>query len=217
MPEEWIWDSIDQAEKDSCWTGIEGIIFDVDGTLYHQRPVRIQMAIRLAGYYGTHLFGIPELKGIYNFRKVREEEAFQAFSIERQIQEAARRSGIRDAAVLGQAIQRWMFREPLRQIAAHPNKEVLSFLRRQQAEGRRIIIYSDYAAEEKLAVLDISPDAVYYPGIAGIREMKPSLDSMNKILRREALRPDHAVMVGDRMEKDGKSAELVGMPFLLVR
>ena len=49
-----------------------------------------------------------------------------------------------------------------------------------------------------------------------MRELKPSRESMNLILSREGLRPDQAMMVGDREEKDGRSAELAGMPFVIV-
>lgn len=216
MPGERRYDSLEQAEDACRRTGIRAVIFDVDGTLYHQRPVRLRMAARMAGYYGTRPRRLSELKGILAFRKLREEEAYQTVSQEDQIREAARRAGIPDASALEKAIQHWMFSAPLREIAAHPKKEVISFLRRMQAEGRKIIIYSDYAAEEKLKALQLEPDAVYYPGTAGMRELKPSRESMNLILSREGLRPDQAMMVGDREEKDGRSAELAGMPFVIV-
>lgn len=206
--------TVKEAEKKIRWETVRAAVFDVDGTLYHQRPVRMQMAARLAGYYAAHPLRLRELRGISAFRKLREEEAFRTVSLTGQIQEAARRSGVRDAERLEKAIQRWMFREPLKMIAAHPKKEVLSLLHRLRAEGKRIVIYSDYAAEKKLEALGVVPDAVYYPGIAGVKELKPSRHSMNLILEREGLRPDQAVMVGDRMEKDGRSAELVGMRFV---
>lgn len=216
MPENQSVILIGQAEENIRWHEIQALIFDVDGTLYHQLPVRLRMAFRLARYYGTHLSGLQELKGISCFRRIREEEAFQAVSLDKQILEAARRSGADDADKLKAAIQRWMFKEPLDAIAAHPRKNVISLLRRRQAEGKRIIIYSDYAAEEKLAALCLTPDAVYYPGTMGMTEMKPSRKCMELILSREGIRADQAVMVGDRPEKDGKSAELAGMRFIYV-
>ena len=217
MPEDQSIFSIGQAEEKICWPEIQAVIFDVDGTLYHQHPVRFRMAFRLAGYYGTHLSRLWELKGISCFRKLREEEAFQAIPLEEQIQEAAHRSGVQDVDELKTAIRRWMFKEPLDAISAHPRKDVISFLRRRKSEGKRIIIYSDYAAEEKLEALRLKPDAVYYPGIMGMTEMKPSRKCMDLILNRERIRADQAVMVGDRPEKDGKSAELAGVRFVYIR
>ncbi len=198
------------------WQRKKAVIFDVDGTLYHQPPVRAKMAVRLAGYYLFRPRKIRELAGIRHFRKIREEESFRTADLSAQIREAAGRAGLRDADALQEAVRRWMFREPLREIAAHPRQEVLSFLKQMREEGRRIIIYSDYAAEEKLDALRLVPDAVYYPGVRGLEELKPSRKCMTTILEREGLRPDQAVMVGDRAEKDGESAALVGMQFILV-
>ena len=199
-----------------CWQEKTAVISDLDGTLYRQRPVRVKMALRLAGYYLLRLWRVRELAGIFFFRRIREEERFRTENFSAQIQEAAERAGLRNAENLQGAILRWMFREPLEEIASHPRQEVLSFLQKMRTEGRKIIIYSDYAAEEKLQALHFTPDAVYYPGVCGLTELKPSLKSMTEILKREGLRPERTVMIGDRREKDGESAALVGAQFILV-
>lgn len=216
MAEERTLFSKDYQGKAIDWQQKKAVIFDMDGTLYHQPPVRMKMAVRLAGYYLFRPQRIRELAGIRHFREIREEESFRTTDQATQIQEAARRAGLRDEDALQEAVRRWMFREPLREIAAHPRQEILSFLKQMRDEGRRIIIYSDYAAEEKLGALQLAPDAVYYPGVFGLEELKPSRKCMMTILKREGLRPDQAVMVGDRAEKDGESAMLVGMQFILV-
>lgn len=200
-----------------CWQRKTAVISDLDGTLYHQRPVRVKMALRLAGYYLLRPWRVRELAGIFFFRKVREEERFRTEDFSAQIREASERAGLRNAETLQGAVSRWMFREPLKEIASHPRQEVLSFLQRMRTEGRRIVIYSDYAAEEKLKALRFMPDAVYYPGLYGLTELKPSLKSMTEILKREGLRPEQTVMIGDRREKDGESAALVGAQFILVK
>ena len=199
-----------------CWQEKTAVISDLDGTLYRQRPVRVKMALRLAGYYLLRLWRVRELAGIFFFRRIREEERFRTENFSAQIQEAAERAGLRNAENLQGAILRWMFREPLEEIASHPRQEVLSFLQKMRTEGRKIIIYSDYAAEEKLRALHFTPDAVYYPGVCGLTELKPSLKSMTEILKREGLCPERTVMIGDRREKDGESAALVGAQFILV-
>ena len=53
------------------------VISDLDGTLYCQRPVRVKMALRLAGYYLLRLWRVRELAGIFFFRRIREEERFR--------------------------------------------------------------------------------------------------------------------------------------------
>ncbi len=96
-------DAFERAKK------IRLVIFDVDGTLYFQRPVRKEMALRLAGYYLTHPWRWKELLGIYYFRKLRETEAGRTASLEEQIRGAARRARMKQDERLKRAIQRWMF------------------------------------------------------------------------------------------------------------
>ena len=207
---------LDQEGRSVDWTSIKAVIFDVDGTLYHQKPVRIHIACRLLVYFLIHPLEIKDLLGIWHFRKLRETESFRTRSFEEQVQGAAQRAGISDEARLNKAIQKWMFQEPLSLIQKNGNQAVLTLLKQLQSEGKRILIYSDYAPEEKLSALGVVPDAVYYPGHNGIEELKPSGKSVQRILKDQFLSASDAVYLGDRAEKDGESARAAGMCFVLV-
>ena len=52
----------------------ENYIFDVDGTLYSQKNVRIKMFFRLVRFYGLRMHRLKELHALYCFRKLREKE-----------------------------------------------------------------------------------------------------------------------------------------------
>ncbi len=199
------------------WARVRAVIFDVDGTLYRQRPVRIRMACRLAGYFLFHPLKFRELTGIWHFRKLRETERYRKASLEEQIRAAAEKAGIGDPERLRAAIQRWMFREPLSAVAAFADGKTLALMRQAQSEGKRILIYSDYAPEEKLAALDVRADAVYYPGRDGIDELKPSEKCMRRILEAQGLSPAETVYVGDRDERDGAAAASVGVRYVPVQ
>ena len=199
------------------WAPVRAVIFDVDGTLYHQRPVRIRMACRLAGFFLLHPLRIRELLGIRHFRKLRETERYRKASVEEQIRAAAEKAGIRDPERLREAVQRWMFTEPLSAIAACADEKTLALLRQAQAEGRKILIYSDYAPEEKLAALKVRADAVYYPGREGIDELKPSEKCMRRILDAQGLSPAETVYIGDREDRDGASADSAGVRYVPVQ
>lgn len=198
------------------WGSVRAAIFDVDGTLYFQPPVRRRMALRLAAHLLRHPGFARELWGIYWFRKVRETEAFRVRPLADQVAEAARRARLSDPEKLAAGIRRWMFQEPLPLIAENANREVLGWIAAIRAAGGRVLIYSDYAPEEKLAALGVKPDAVYAPGREGIAELKPSASAMAHILASEGLSPAEMVFVGDRPEKDGESAALVGMRYVRV-
>ena len=51
---------------------IRAIIFDVDGTLYDQRKLRIRMFIELCAYYVLHPYQMKELRILSCFRRERE-------------------------------------------------------------------------------------------------------------------------------------------------
>ena len=206
----------DQNGEQVDWSEIYAVIFDVDGTLYRQFPVRVHMGFRLASHFLLHPREIRDLIGIYQFRKLREEEMFQASSLEAQIHEAANRAGLPEKNRLHEVIQTWMFREPLSLIRRYANHKVLDLMDRLQDEGKQVVIWSDYAPEEKLAALDVKPYQIYYPGYNGISEMKPSEKSVRKILRDLGVDPKHTAFLGDRMEKDGKSALAAGIHFILI-
>ena len=145
----------DQNGEQVDWSEIYAVIFDVDGTLYRQFPVRVHMGFRLASHFLLHPREIRDLIGIYQFRKLREEEIFQASSLETQIHEAANRAGLPEEKRLHEVIQTWMFREPLSLIRRYANRKVLDLMDRLQDEGKQVVIWSDYAPEEKLAALDV--------------------------------------------------------------
>lgn len=204
-----------QTDSSIYLAPLRGIIFDVDGTLYEQKAVRLEMAMQLFRFYLLHPWRIRELWGLALFRKIRENRQFLAVPMPEQIATVSKKIGL-PAKRLQCTIQKWMFEKPLPLIAKHAYQPVLTFLHRMQAEGKRIIIYSDYAPEEKLQVLGIVPDAVFFPGKAGINTLKPSKESMQSILRAVSLPAEQLLFLGDREEKDGESARMVGIPFFLV-
>lgn len=195
---------------------LQGLIFDVDGTLYHQKPVRLQMALKLGTYYLFHLARWRELYGIFLLRRLREKTNW--LSKQQQLKQTAEKAGISPEA-LENAIQKWMFEVPLPIIATHRNKECLALLRKMQEAGKQIIIYSDYPAEEKLEALNVHPDRLFYPECCEscFSQQKPSREAMEYILEQIHLRPEQLLLIGDREEKDGSSAKLVNMAFLNVK
>lgn len=194
---------------------IRGIIFDLDGTLYRQKPVRRFMFWKLLKHYMLHFRQWRQLYGLYLFRRGREKTFSQFMSFEEQLDLTAIKAGI-DSKELEKCIRYWMFERPLPLISKYRNKEILEFLQKEQEDGKRIIIYSDYPVEQKLDCLHLKPDYVFYPGVSGIQEMKPSYVAMEQILNTVKLNSEELMYIGDRMDKDGESAKLLNISFILV-
>ena len=47
------------------------VIFDMDGTLYYQLPLRLRMGGKLAAYYLRHPLRYKELLAVKTFREIR--------------------------------------------------------------------------------------------------------------------------------------------------
>lgn len=190
----------------------KGFIFDVDGTLYNQKQMRVRMLFTLLGYFLFHPRQLKELMAIYHFRKHRENEKYRAMSMDGLFQVVADQLRI-DKQTVAAAIQKWMFDVPLEIIQKCAYDEVIAFANRMHHEGKRIIIYSDYPAAEKLQKLNMPGDEIFVSGDEHLPELKPSLSAMQHILQTAQIPAEELVFIGDRDEKDGASARLAGMPY----
>jgi len=180
-------------------------IFDVDGTLYSQKSMRIRMGLSLIGYYLFHPTRIKELLMIQTFRKLREKEEYKAYSVE-------------DLAALispnaFSVIDKWMFTKPLKVIVKCAYTEVLDFIN-SRPDDVKIVIYSDYPAAEKINALGLKVDYIFTSEDPEIKELKPDKQAMEHILNTVNTQVEKYIYVGDRDCKDGASARTVGMRYI---
>lgn len=190
----------------------EVFIFDVDGTLYSQPAMRLRMAMSLGGYYALHFWKMKELVSLYLFRKLREDEKYRTKTMDEQISAAAGKTGIGTERCRS-VVDKWMFVRPLDIMCKCAFASALDFISVMQSSGKKIVIYSDYPAKEKLDVLGINADYIFTPQDEKIGELKPSKKAMNHIVSQLECSSDAVLYVGDRDEKDGKSARLAGIDY----
>jgi FMN phosphatase YigB (HAD superfamily) len=194
---------------------LKGIICDLDGTLYHQKPLRRKMFWALAKHYFFRVGKWKQLYSLYLFRKIREDKAFAQTSYEQQLLYVSKKVNL-DKGELHDVIQYWMFQYPMDLIQQYANTHLLQILIGEQRKGKKIIVYSDYPVENKLQRLGMTADYIFYPGKNGINVLKPSMSAMKCILENVHMDVTELIYIGDRQEKDGASARLVGMDFILV-
>lgn len=190
----------------------KGFIFDVDGTLYDQRSMRIKMLFRLIFFYIFHLRAVKELLAVYLFRKCREKEKYRTYSMEDLYSVVADRLNMKAEAV-SFSIQKWMFGVPLEIIGESSYGEVIAFAKEMHQMGKKVIIYSDYPALEKLSALEMPYDHVFVSGKENLSELKPSRIAMEYILHDTGFSADDLMYIGDRNEKDGVSAKMVNISY----
>ncbi len=198
------------------WQRVRAAVFDVDGTLYGQRALRLRMARELALSCLARPSVLKEARILKTFRHVREELAEEeASGIGRlQYERTAERLGL-PAARIEAVVEEWILERPLRHVAAcrHPGvRRLFSALR---ASGRRIGVWSDYPATAKLEAMGLSGDAVVAATDPEVDGMKPRPAGLARTLEILAVTPAEALMIGDRDERDGECARRLGCPYLL--
>ena len=138
------------------------VIFDLDGTLYFQRPFRLRMIGFLAGYILTHPRCAKDFLIIKKYRKVREawevhekecegNPKYSALGLEdRQYQYVADQMHTKRARVQN-VISFFMLEMPLRFLSAYRDEVLAHAIDTLHRQHKTVVVYSDYPVENKCA------------------------------------------------------------------
>jgi phosphoglycolate phosphatase len=201
------------------WSTIDLVVFDVDGTLYDQRRLRLGMLRQLMGHTWQSR-SLDTLLILRTFRRVREalgelgDDQAGADFITLQYAQTASRHGTTPAAVRA-LTDEWMERRPLPLLAACRYPQVAELFAGLRAAGKRVAAFSDYPAVAKLAALGLRADVVVCATDPGIARLKPDPAGLLAILRQTGVAPERALMIGDRFDRDAAAAERAGMRALI--
>jgi FMN phosphatase YigB (HAD superfamily) len=191
----------------------DAAIFDVDGTLYRQKPLRLRMFAELLKYYGLRPWRWRGLYAVYLFRKLREDaQSCDGDFDSRFISEAAVKAGIAEEEA-GAVIHKWIMDFPLPFIARYANTAVIRCFNGYREQGKKVYVYSDYPAIDKLKQLGLEADAVYCASDEGVKCLKPCPTGLRYIIGKHGLDPETTIFFGDRYEKDGLCAKQCGIRF----
>ncbi len=192
------------------------VVFDVDGTLYEQRPLRRRMAAELALHCALRPWRLGLLRRLQVFRRERERIS------ERELEDAGRLQYELPAARLGVASERlraeveeWIERRPLRHLGGCRVAGVRRFFAHLRTHGVRIAVLSDYPAAAKLAALGLDAEIVVCGADPGVGRLKPHPTGLRSVLRRLELPPGRCLLIGDRADRDGECARRAGVECLL--
>lgn len=200
-------------DGDFDWRPIRLVAFDVDGTLYAQRPLRLRVAARLM----LHVLFRADRRTLGVLREYRdhrevlgdaETEDFDAVLVA----EVARRRGVKSDQVRS-IVAEWMEKRPLALLPPCRYPAVDRLFDRIRSSGRVIGILSDYPALEKLAALSLDADHIVSAGEVGV--LKPHPRGLERLMEMAGARPEETVLIGDRAERDGEAARRAGAECLL--
>lgn len=199
------------------------LIFDLDGTLYRQKPVQRGMMLRLAAEAVLHPLATRRTVGaLQAFRKAQESLRDTAPTwrdlAEAQLEWAAQRSGC-DPGFIRAAVSRWMEEAPLDLIRSAMRPGLPDMLRAARESGCRLGLLSDYPADRKLDALGVRGqfDVVACAQDPDIQRFKPDPRGIELVRERLGVSRALTVYVGDREEVDGVAAERAGVRCLILR
>jgi len=199
----------------------KAIVFDVDGTLYSQSPLRRAMALRLARAHALRpIRGWRTMRILSAYRRAQENMRDGASSGDlraAQIDAAVARTGA-TADQVASCVTRWMDQEPLEVIGRYVRPGMVELLDGLRARGVLLAVLSDYPATAKLHAMGLGAkfDAVLSAQDPEIGVFKPDPRGILVALGRLGVGPGDAIYVGDRVEVDSAAARAAGVACVIL-
>lgn len=197
------------------WASIRLVVFDLDGTLYDQRPVRIGMAAALA-MHSLRSRSLRDLRTLGQYRRLREamgDEAPEGFA--EPLLTAACLSTGRHRDDIRALVEEWIERRPLRLLRPARVAGAAELFDALRASGRTIGVWSDYPVTAKLAAMALGADHIRSAGDVDLGHLKPVPAGLLAIMAAAGVGADQTLMIGDRAERDGEAARRAGVRALI--
>jgi FMN phosphatase YigB (HAD superfamily) len=200
---------------------IRAVLFDLDGTLYRQAPMRSLMALEL--------LTLPMSGGARALRSWRALRAYRRAQEQlrsadapgpaaaAQLAAAARRSGL-PVEEVQRLVDEWLLVRPLKYLPLCRAKGLTRLVDLLAGAGVPAGVLSDYPAESKLRALGLSGrfSPVLWTGAPEVAALKPSPRGFLLACRSWRLAPGEVLFVGDRPDVDAAGASAAGMPCVII-
>ena len=201
---------------------VRALVFDVDGTLYRQRPVRLRMLARLLR---SSLVQPRETLRVFRAlrayrhaqEKMRGSGASYSSLAAEQIRIAASSAGISQSSMTDY-VSNWMEESPLDLLAPAMREGLIDLLKAARQRGLLLGVWSDYPAAPKLKAMGLDSffDAVVSAQDADVQRFKPEPRGLEIVISRLRVAKDEIIYIGDRAEVDGLAAVRAGVRCVII-
>ena len=201
------------AELD--WRAVKLVVFDVDGTLYRQRTLRLLMLRELLQHCIMTATTMPA-RVLSTYRSIRETlgdaevEGFEPLLIAR----TARETGCSHDTVES-IVSEWIEHRPLRHLASCRYPLLPELFSGLKLRGKIVGILSDYPARGKMHAIGLVPDYVVAAGDPEVGVLKPHPRGLQVLMAAAGADAAETVVIGDRPERDGAAAARAGTAALI--
>jgi HAD superfamily hydrolase (TIGR01549 family) len=194
---------------------LRAIVFDVDGTLYRQSPLRRTMFLRLLRMtVARPIAGLRTFRTLQAYRRAQEDLRNHVGGdiANAQLRLVGQRVGA-DREAVAACVTRWMEQEPLDVLRRCAHRGLDEFLRTCLARGLRLAALSDYPAEAKLRALGIGDcfELVLSAQSPEIDVFKPHPRGLQVAIDRLGVFRHECLYVGDRADVDAAAANAAGI------
>ena len=202
------------VDAEALLAGCRLVVFDVDGTLYRQGPVRRAMLGELLSD-GPLRARPRRLLALRTFRRLREgagasPRGFSGPLFERFCAE----TGLDDDAAR-RLVAEWMEERPLRHLPRAIVPGAGALFAALRARGVAVGAWSDYPARAKLDALGLRADHVACATDPDLDTLKPDPAGLFRVMAAAGCAPEETLMIGDRPDRDGEAARAAGARFCL--
>ena len=195
---------------------VQGVIFDVDGTLYDQRALRWRIVRQiLAAHWTNPAKGVQVIRALQAYRQAHEELRNHAFSADLQLAAAAAKCGYTVAQVRA-TVEQWFERRPLELLPRCVYPRIPEFLNLLSELQIGCDVFSDYPAEAKLSAMGLKRFFSHVLSAADVGSQKPNPTGILTVAREMGITPQCTLYVGDRTI-DLEAAANAGMQGILIR
>jgi putative hydrolase of the HAD superfamily len=197
------------------WKSVKLVVFDVDGTLYSQRCLRLKIGFQLI-LHSIKTRSILDLRVLRKYRNIRETmaeleiEDFDAFFINKTAAEC----GV-TAHKVKLIVSKWIDKKPIDYLANCRFDGVQQLFEKLRNAGVKIAIFSDYPAQGKIFALGLKADFIACAGDLDVGFLKPNPKGLNNIISQAGETVDSTLMIGDRISRDGRAAQALGVRVLI--
>lgn len=198
------------------WSAIDGVIFDVDGTLFDHLALRRPMMLKLLFQVLSLRMSPRDVLTLQMFRRERDRLAHaEADGVGLKQFEQVAAKARRPVSAVQAIAMRWLCEEPLPLVARHGFADVNRFIAALRQRGVRVGVFSDYPTDGKLKVLDIEVEVACDAAQPEIGRLKPHPAGFLHVARRLDVQPARCLIIGDRDDRDGEAARRGGFQLLL--
>jgi len=195
------------------WRDIRLVAFDVDGTLYKQRPLRLRMgrdmAIQAVAKRDLNAIGV-----ISAYRRIRERlAAEEVVDFERVLIAETAKATSTSPERVHVIVSEWIDVRPLRYLRSCLFSGVPELFAGLRRAGKRIGIFSDYPATEKLAAMGLAAHHVVVANDVGL--LKPHAKGLQSLMAAAGVTASETLFIGDRADRDGVAGQRAGVRILI--